>query len=69
MKLSEWVTKEVKEKKSNKTAVLKDLSENSGVSLVTLQSVAKGMPLSLYQKARSVQDATNQEVTVQELCE
>jgi DNA-binding phage protein len=69
MTLEEWVAAEVARTGQNKTSVLRALSEKAQVSLVTLQSVAKGMPLMLYPKALAVSRATDGQVTVQELCE
>lgn len=69
MTLEEWVVSEVAKGNTNKTSVLRDLADRSGVSLVTLLSVAKGMPITMYPKAQAISAATEGQVTVKELCE
>lgn len=70
MKLAVWVAKEmIKDKKNpqSKTAVLKKLSADSGVSLLTLQGVERGGKLVLFPKAKAISEATGGKVTPLEL--
>ena len=67
MKFSDWVEKQ--RVGISRTKFLRNLSKQSGVSLQTLQFVAKGGRLSLYAKAQAVAGVTGGEVSVTELCE
>lgn len=69
MKLSEYVEERIGATGHSKTKILKELSAESGVSLVTLLSAAKGMPITIYPKAKSIEKATDGKVTALELCE
>ena len=69
MKLSEWVAKEVKKTGKNKTTILKELAKESNVSLLTLQGAERGATMRMYDKAKSVSDATGGKVKVADLCE
>jgi hypothetical protein len=69
MKLAIWVAKEVKKRKISKTKVLKELSAQSEVSVLTLQIAERGGKMSLYAKAKQVSEATGNKVSVKELCE
>lgn len=67
MKLNTYVANEVKRTGENKTAILKRLSKESNVSLLTLQGVERGATLEMFSKAKAVSDATKGEVSVLEL--
>lgn len=69
MKFSEYVQEQVKKRKLTKTKILQGISEKSGVSLLTLHNVSKGGRMTIYDKAKSISEATGGKVTVQELCE
>jgi len=69
MKLAVWVEMEMKSSGLSKTAVLRALSEKSGVSLLTLQGVERGGVLVLYPKAKAVSEATGGKVKPVELVE
>lgn len=55
--------------KNGGTETLQRISDDSGVSMVTLRHVMSGMKLKLYEKAKAVSDATRGKVSVAELCE
>ena len=67
MKLNTYVASEVKRTGENKTAILKKLSKDSKVSLLTLQGVERGATLEMFSKAKAVSEATGGSVTVLEL--
>ena len=67
MKFEDWVEK--KRGKTARTQFLRTFADQSGVSLQTLQSVAKGGRMSLYAKAQAISDATKGEVSIKDLCE
>lgn len=69
MKLATWVEKQVKARHVSKTRVLRELAKKSKVSLMTLQVAERGGKLSVYAKAKQVAEATDNKVTVKELCE
>jgi len=52
-----------------RTKFLKQVAVSTGVSLQTLQFVAKGGRVSLYHKAQIISDATKGAVSIRELCE
>jgi hypothetical protein len=69
VKLSEYVAKEAKRVGTNKTTILKELAQKSGVSLLTLQTAERGATMRMYDKAKAVSDATDGKVKVSDLCE
>lgn len=69
MRLNTFVAREVERLGTNRTAVLKDLAKKAKVSLLTLQSVERGAMMRLFDKAKSVSEATGGEVTIMELCD
>jgi hypothetical protein len=46
-----------------------EIADDSGVSLVTVRAVGKGMRLELYSVAKAISDSTDGVVTIKELCE
>lgn len=67
MKFDKWIAREQGEQ--SRTAFLKDFSKKCKVSLQTLQFVAKGGKISFYVRAQAISQATNNEVTIPDLCE
>ena len=67
MKFEDWV--EEKRGDESRTKFLRSFAELSGVSLQTLQFIAKGGRISLYPKAQCISEATGGKVSVPELCE
>lgn len=67
MRFDAWVEEQRGSK--SRTRFLRDLADGSGVSLQTLQFVAKGGRVSLYSKAQAIAEATGGAVTIPELCE
>jgi hypothetical protein len=67
MKFNKWVEREQGDQ--SRTAFLKDFSKKCKVSLQTLQFVVKGGKISFYHRAQAISEATNDEVSIPELCE
>jgi DNA-binding transcriptional regulator YdaS (Cro superfamily) len=67
MKFEDWV--EDQRGEESRTRFLRTMADRTGVSLQTLQFVAKGGRVSLYSKASTISEATGGLVTVPELCE
>lgn len=67
MKFDKWVAREQGDQ--SRTVFLKNFSKKCKVSLQTLQFVVKGGKVSFYQRAQAISQATNNEVTIQDLCE
>jgi hypothetical protein len=68
MKLSEWIDMKLEGTSGRRTDIRIRLSIDSGVSLVTIAHVDKGMMLSNLDKARAISDATLGAVTLTDLC-
>jgi hypothetical protein len=69
VKFSEWLQKEAAKEKVSKTALIKRLSKESGVSVLTLQGLDRGAMLRRPDKAKAVVTATNGKVKLSEICE
>jgi len=69
MKFDAYVLKRTKELGLSRTAYLKTFSEKSEISLQTLQNIARGARMGNYPKAQKVSEATDGEVTIQDLCQ
>jgi len=74
MRFSEWIDKEVVRLRISRTEVMRRLSDRldaSGqhVSIATLSSLDRGAKISLYWRAKAIQEATGRRVTITELCE
>lgn len=69
VRLSTWVTVRMAYLACTRKDVIRALSKASGVSRNTLESVDRGMRMGNYAKAKEVQDATQGEVTIKDLCE
>lgn len=67
MTLNKYIQQEVKRQSKSKTALLKELSQKTGVSLLTLQRAERGELLKLYPKAKLISDATGGAVKPSEL--
>lgn len=74
MNLAEWIALEVKEgRAANKTMALRALEQrikSTGglVSFNTLSSVERGQKVRRYDKAEAIEKATNNAVSIAELC-
>jgi transcriptional regulator with XRE-family HTH domain len=69
MTLHEWIDRRVSALGVSRRAILEDLSDLAGVSVVTLSAVDRGARLGRYDKARALSEATGGKVTIKELCE
>ncbi len=69
MKFQEYVEKEMKRTGELKTACLKRLAKEGGLSLLTLQKVEGGGRLVRYDKAVKLRDLTGGKCTIPEICE
>lgn len=69
MKFRDWVEREAKRIREPVINVLRDISETSGVSLMTLGGVYRGARMGQYLKAKAVSEACQCQVSIAELCE
>lgn len=69
MKFPDYVAAQVKKQQITKTKFLHNFAAESGVAFATLTSLARGLKMVRYDKAKQVSDATGNKVTVKELCE
>jgi transcriptional regulator with XRE-family HTH domain len=69
MKFPSYVERQVQTQKVHKTTFLKELAKKSGVAFVTLMNLARGSKLVNYDKAKRLSEATDNKVSIKELCE
>jgi len=69
MNFPDWIAMRVLREQRTKTEILREISKESRVSLLTLQHLEKGGKLSRYEKAKAVERASEGAVTALELCE
>lgn len=70
MDFKAYVEKEMKRRRvTAATPVLVEVQSKSGVSMLTLRGLVRGMKLKRYDKAKKISEATGDKVSVEDLCE
>ncbi len=69
MTFHDWVIKTAREKDRTMTQVLEDVSARTEISMTTLKACYNGAKMNLYQKAKLLSIATQESVSIAELCE
>lgn len=69
MKFSEWVSERSVRDDTTRHAVYVWVRERTGIAITTLSNLDRGALLKTYDRAASIQRATDGAVTVKDLCE